>query len=508
LPQIFKTYVETGKVRYVFRNFPLSSIHPQSQRAAEATECAGEQGQYWEMHDALFKNQAQWSGKPNAEEIFKKLAGDLGVDEAQFDACFSGSKYADRIAADQQEGLQVGVTGTPGFRISGAALSGAQPFSEFARVIDYFLAGGEPPALEVAADSFRSVGRADAPVVVTAFCDYQYPACGAFGLEVIPELVAQYADTGKARVVYREYPLSPATQQAAEAAMCAGQQDQYWEMNEKLFATRDDWGAQEADLFSFFSTYAEELGLDTAAFNECLDSEDTAMAVQGDKMAGEAVGVNTMPYAFINDLSIRGATPASTLGQVIDYVAAGGETPEIVPKGEDWHVWGNKETAKAITIAFVDYASPESGQHARDVLPQLAETYIDQGQLLYVLQPWSEADDNLSAQAAGAAECAGQQGKFWEMHDRLFDKQETWTEAAEPQSLFSSYAQALGLDTGQFETCLDSEWVKLRVQAGSIVATLYGVPGAPVFLFNNGQGQQGSPTFDEFETIIGSILNQ
>jgi predicted DsbA family dithiol-disulfide isomerase len=64
------------------------------------------------------------------------------------------------------------------------------------------------------------------------------------------------------------------------------------------------------------------------------------------------------------------------------------------------------------------------------------------------------------------------------------------------------------LDLDQFEECLESERAALRVQAGNVVAALYGVPGAPVFLFNNGQGQQGSPSLDEFKAIIDSIVNQ
>jgi protein-disulfide isomerase len=157
----------------VFRNFPLYSIHPQAEKAAEAAECAGEQGSYWEMHGALYESQTEWSGQQEAANTFKKLAGDLGLDQAQFDACLDGGTYVERITADYQEGVAAGVTGTPAFRINGAELSGAQPFSAFQQQIDYFLAGGEPPTLEVAADSYRSMGDVGAPVVVTEFSDYQ-----------------------------------------------------------------------------------------------------------------------------------------------------------------------------------------------------------------------------------------------------------------------------------------------------------------------------------------------
>lgn len=151
----------------------MFSIHAQAAKAGEAAECAGEQGAFWEMHDAIFDGQDQWSGNPDAEDAFKGMASDLGLDQAQFDACLDDGKYAEKVVADYQEGTALGITGTPAFRINGAALSGAQPFSAFQQQIDYYLAGGDAPSLEVEADSYRSIGRADAPVVITEFSDYQ-----------------------------------------------------------------------------------------------------------------------------------------------------------------------------------------------------------------------------------------------------------------------------------------------------------------------------------------------
>jgi protein-disulfide isomerase len=323
-------------------------------------------------------------------------------------------------------------------------------------------------------------------------------------------LIEQYVDTGKARYVYREFPLTsihPAAQTASEAAVCAGLQGMYWEMNEHLFATVDEWSSSP-DPTAQIESYAEELGLDTAEFTECLASGEAAVVVQGDLLTGETLGVNATPYFFINDLPIRGGLPVEALGRIIDYVAAGGPTPEIVPAAGDWHLRGNPQTARAITVAFVDYANPESGTHARDVLPQLMDKYVDGGDLVYVLHPWSEADGSPSAQAAIAAECAGQQGQYWEMHDQIFDQQEAWLSEEDPASSFKDYAGALEMDLEAFASCIESDWASLQVQAGSVVGALYGIPGAPVFLFNNGQGQQGSPTVEEFETVIDSILNQ
>ena len=160
-------------MRYLFRNFPLFSIHPQAQKAAEAAECAGEQGKFWEMHDLLFEGQDQWSGNTGAVTIFKGMAGELGLDQGEFDSCLDGNKYADKVAADSEEGLAQGIQSTPSFLINDMQLAGAQPFEAFQQQIDYLLAGGGPIELEVGADSYRSMGESDAPVVVTEFSDFQ-----------------------------------------------------------------------------------------------------------------------------------------------------------------------------------------------------------------------------------------------------------------------------------------------------------------------------------------------
>jgi protein-disulfide isomerase len=500
-------YIETGQVRYIFRHFPLSS-HAQAQAAAEAAECAGAQGAFWPMHDVLFERQDEWSGNAGAEELFADLAQELGLDRGEFESCLGSGEYAAEVEADFQEGVAQSVTGTPAFFINGASLSGAQPFATFQEQIDYFLAGGEPPTVEVPADSYRSMGQADAAVVVTEFSDYQCPACASIEQEVIPALIEQYVETGKVRFVYREFPLTsihPNAQKASEAAVCAGQQDEYWGMHEILFARQADWQA-ETDPSTTFKAYAEELGLDTGVFDQCLDSGEAAVIVRGDVLAGQALGVSATPYFFVNDLPIRGGLPIETLGQVIDYVAAGGKSPQIVPAGDDWHLLGDPRSASAVTVAFVDYGSAESADHALQVLPQLQESYIDAGEMVYVLHPWFDARDSASARAAIAAECAGTQGEYWGMHDQLFENQDAWTDAEDPASQFAGYAESLDMDVTSFQDCLNSEDAALRAQTGKIVGILYGVPGAPVFLFNNGQGQQGSPSFEEFQQIIDSIL--
>ncbi len=139
LPQIREEYINTGKVKLVYRDYPLN-FHQYAQKAAEAGECAHEQGMFWEMHDVLFEKQNEWENV--GEDKFKEYASELGLDTTQFNDCLDSGKYKDEVQADFSEGSAAGVRGTPAFFINGQLLSGAQPFSAFQAVIDPLLEEG------------------------------------------------------------------------------------------------------------------------------------------------------------------------------------------------------------------------------------------------------------------------------------------------------------------------------------------------------------------------------
>jgi protein-disulfide isomerase len=130
-----------GKVNWVFRHFPLSQIHPNAQKAAEAAECASEQGKFWEMTDKMFEKQAVGL----ALSQLRGYAGESGVkDLNKFDDCLSSGKYAARVQSDQQGGDEAGVTGTPGTIILGKdgqsqLVPGALPYESVKAIIDSML---------------------------------------------------------------------------------------------------------------------------------------------------------------------------------------------------------------------------------------------------------------------------------------------------------------------------------------------------------------------------------
>jgi protein-disulfide isomerase len=136
LKQLREVYGD--KMRVVWKDFPLTQIHPQAFKAGEAAHCAGDQGKYWEYHDRLFANQ-------QALQIpdLKKHAADLGLDANAFSTCLDGSKYGERVRDGVSQGSKLGVNSTPTFYINGRRLSGAQPYETFTAVIDEELARGK-----------------------------------------------------------------------------------------------------------------------------------------------------------------------------------------------------------------------------------------------------------------------------------------------------------------------------------------------------------------------------
>lgn len=130
--QILNQYPD--QVRLVYKHYPLS-FHPNAQKAAEAAECANEQGKFWEYHDQLFDNQTAGFSL----DKFKIWAESLGLNAVQFSKCLDSGKYASKVAAEEADGQSRGVTGTPGTFVNGQFVSGAVPFQSFKTIIDQLL---------------------------------------------------------------------------------------------------------------------------------------------------------------------------------------------------------------------------------------------------------------------------------------------------------------------------------------------------------------------------------
>jgi len=133
LAQLVDDY--NGKVAWAYKHFPLDQLHPYARKAAEASECASEQGKFWEYSDGLYANQQLIN-----QDYFSTLAEELGLNTAKFNDCLTSEKYKDLVKANEQEAVAVGVTGTPGIYVNDQLVKGALPYDSFKQIIDSILA--------------------------------------------------------------------------------------------------------------------------------------------------------------------------------------------------------------------------------------------------------------------------------------------------------------------------------------------------------------------------------
>lgn len=138
LKQVMAQYGD--KIKFQFRNFPLTSVHQNAFAASRAAEAAALQDKYWEMHDVLYQTQASWSNSSDPSSIFAQYAKQLGINEAQFKKDYASSKVNDTINADLAEGTKLKITGTPSFFVNGKQTQISNDVASFSKVIDAAIA--------------------------------------------------------------------------------------------------------------------------------------------------------------------------------------------------------------------------------------------------------------------------------------------------------------------------------------------------------------------------------
>lgn len=165
------------------------------------------------------------------------------------------------------------------------------------------------PRLDVSVDDDPSIGPADAPVTIVEFSDFNCPYCRRFAQDTLYALLDRYPD--QIHFVYRDFPVVGGYQ-AALAANCANEQGAFWEYHDLLYSGRLELGR------SAYTSYAQELGLDTDALDACIDEERYADEVQADANEAASLGATGTPTFFINGIPFVGAQPLSSFTSVID----------------------------------------------------------------------------------------------------------------------------------------------------------------------------------------------
>lgn len=343
LPALLERYGRSGQVQFVFRDFPLASLHPTAARGHAAALCVAEQGasRFWEMHDALFQVQQEWNRLPDPTAFLAKAAQKVGADMTAYERCVASGRHDARVQQSVAAGQALGFNGTPSFQFVHQAskktytLVGAEPVDVFAKWIDALLAGKEPPQAKqpekpelpfwakpgglapdpkrpgftVAGDPYR--GNPDAKLVVVEFADFQCPACQRHSLTTQPVLDKRFVETGEILWVAKHFPLGihPHAPVAAAAAECAGDQGRFWPMHHRLFEKMEQWSNAE-DQDTALVRLAVDLELDQAQFTACVKSRKALERVLRDLYDGQGIGVRNVP-AF---LLIHGGTGTMLVG--------------------------------------------------------------------------------------------------------------------------------------------------------------------------------------------------
>ena len=341
LPAVITDLVETGQAYYMLKDLPLDSLHPEARAAANAARCAGDQNAYWEMHDLLFERQAAWLGQGDAaaEASFLSLGDELGLNMDEFTPCVIDAAFADAVEANAQEALALGAQSTPSFFINGFPLRGAQPLEIFTLAVGAAAQGDDviaelyvprptptpAPAPPIEVGDAPTLGDPNAPITIVEFSDFQCPFCYRHTTETLPLLLENYIATGQVYYVYKQFApnlvnpsFHPQSASASLAALCAQEQDAFWEMHELLFLGQQEWGiAEPTDLFV---GYATTLGLDSASFRSCLESEKYLERVQNELLEGRAQGITGTPSFVINGNLVVGAQPYAAFEQVFSQL--------------------------------------------------------------------------------------------------------------------------------------------------------------------------------------------
>lgn len=367
-------------------------------------------------------------------------------------------------------------------------------------------------------------GPADAPVTIVEFADYECGFC-ARAAATLKQLEAEFP--GKIRVAWKDFPLPfhPSARPAAIAARAAAAQGRFWELHDKLLAHGSELDRPRIE------QYAQELGLDASRLRGALASEGALGAgVDADVAEGKQLGVRGTPTFFVNGVAVHGAQPIEVMraqvkaallraqavidggarpGEVYAKIIQGGRTsPQPTPVADeaarprqavalgDAPVRG-PAGAPVTLVVFSDFECPFCAKMAQ-TLKELEGELAGRVRIAYKSMPLPFHPH--AEPAARAALAAGQQGRFWEMHDRLFAHARELSDAELEQ-----HAAAIGLDLARFRADLASPALRERVERDRQQAGALGVAGTPT-LFVNGRFVAGAQPLAAVRAVIEEEL--
>ncbi len=392
-----------------------------------------------------------------------------------------------------------------------------------------------PPPPAASKVPFRSDdparGAKNAKVTIVEFSDFQCPFCSRVG-PTLKQLEQAYGKD--LRIVWKHQPLPfhPNAMPAAEAAEAARDQGKFWQMHDLMFAEQQQLAPAK------YEAWARQIGLDVRKFKAAIESHRFRSRIEEDSKLGGSVGASGTPTLFVNCRQIVGAQPYDRFKTMVDdelkkadqlvkkgvkvdgkfyericeeNVKAAGAAPtaaapsQPAPSGPaqialrvDDPVKGNPRAPVTI-VEFSDFQCPYCSR-AEATLRQVEQAYGEKVRFAWKHEPLPMHPNALPA--ALAAEAAREQGKFWQMHEKLFANQT----ALSPDG-YERWAKEIGLDMGRFRESLRSQKNRARIDEDVSLAQRIGATGTPTF-FVNGQKIEGAVPFEQFKQVVDRELQK
>ncbi len=399
---------------------------------------------------------------------------------------------------------------------------------------------GTPVGFTADGQPFR--GNSDASLTLVEYSDYVCPFCEAYFRQTLPALLEKYVRTGQVKFILRDFPLAslhPTAPRAAAAARCVAEQGaaRFWQMHDALFQAQQEWG-RLPDPTAFLAKLASQVGANMTAYEACVASGRQDGPVQQSVAAAQALGFNGTPtFQLVTQPSgktytLEGAQPISVFANWIDALLTGKEPPQAQqaekpelpfwakpeglapdPKRPGFTVAGDpykgNPKAKLVMVEFADFECPACQRHALESQPVLDKRFVETGDIMWVAKHFPLRIHPHAPAAATAAECAGDQGKFWPMHHLLFEQMEKWSNGEDTDTALVRLASDLGLDRAQFTACLMSRKALERVLHDLYDGQAVGVRSSPTFiLFYGGTGHAmvGGRSAEQFAATLQTQL--
>jgi protein-disulfide isomerase len=377
-------------------------------------------------------------------------------------------------------------------------------------------------------------GAKDAKVTIVMFSDFQCPFCGRVEPTLKQVLEAYPKDV---RIVWRNQPLPfhPNAMPAAEAAMAAHAQGKFWDMHDKMFT---DQSALSPDNYN---KWGQEIGLNMGKFKADNEAHKYKSKIDDDSHYGQSVGANGTPTFFINGRELVGAQPFDSFKTIIDQEIAKADAlikkgtkgpklyealveenlkaqppsnptpvPNAPPAPGAPPAAGERKTvdignspvlgpanAPVSVVIFSDFQCPFCGR-VEPTLKQLQTDYGNKVKFIWKNQPLPFHPNAMPA--AKAAMAAGAQGKFWQMHDVMFQNQQQLSDQN-----YEKWAKDLGLNMDKWKADMASPKIAAAIEADSKQGTALGANGTPSF-FINGRSLVGAQPVDQFKAVIDDEL--